>query len=84
MDTFAALALATEPPKDNLLDRKPQSRDESIVDKNMWRNILGQSIYQIAWLLVILCAGKDIFGLDYNGDTDFLTQKPTDPPSDYE
>lgn len=45
MDTFAALALATEPPKDNLLDRKPQSREESIVDKNMWRNILGQSIY---------------------------------------
>lgn len=41
MDTFAALALATEPPKDALLDRMPQSRKESIVDKNMWRNILG-------------------------------------------
>lgn len=39
MDTFAALALATEPPKDSLLDRAPQKRDEHIVDGAMWRNI---------------------------------------------
>lgn len=57
MDTFAALALATEPPKPSLLDRAPQSRSEHIVDKNMWRVIIGQSIYQVAWLLVILLAG---------------------------
>lgn len=41
MDTFAALALATEPPNNALLDRKPQARDESIVDRFMWRNVIG-------------------------------------------
>lgn len=45
MDTFAALALATEAPSDKLLDRQPQSRFEKIVDATMWRNIIGQSIY---------------------------------------
>ena len=32
MDTFAALALATEPPSDALLERKPSSRFDMIVD----------------------------------------------------
>jgi len=45
MDTFASLALSTEPPGEHLLKRKPYSRNESIVTANMWRNILGQSIY---------------------------------------
>ena len=45
MDTFAALALATEPPNDQLLNRKPQGKNESIVNRTMWRNIIGQSIY---------------------------------------
>jgi P-type Ca2+ transporter type 2C len=45
MDTFAALALATEPPTDALLERKPQGKNESIVSRTMWRNIIGQSIY---------------------------------------
>jgi hypothetical protein len=41
MDTFASLALATEPPTDELLNRKPYARDESIVTPNMWRNVFG-------------------------------------------
>jgi len=31
MDTFASLALATEPPTEVLLDRKPQGRKEHII-----------------------------------------------------
>jgi magnesium-transporting ATPase (P-type) len=41
MDTFAALALATEPPTAALLDEKPYSRNEKIVTAVMWRNIIG-------------------------------------------
>lgn len=41
MDTFAALALATEDPHIRLLDQKPYSRTESIITPVMWRNILG-------------------------------------------
>ena len=41
MDTFASLALSTEPPRDDLLDRKPYGRKDSIVTANMWRNVFG-------------------------------------------
>jgi Ca2+-transporting ATPase len=45
MDTFAALALATESPTDKQILRAPISRSEPIVDAVMWRDIFGQSIY---------------------------------------
>ena len=41
MDTLAALALATEPPHDNLLDQAPYGRSDIIVTPIMWRNIIG-------------------------------------------
>ena len=37
MDTFAALALATEPPSEALLKRKPHGRYDSIVTPTMWK-----------------------------------------------
>jgi magnesium-transporting ATPase (P-type) len=45
MDTFAALALATEPPNDGLMDRQPASKTQKIVNAVMWRNIFGQGLY---------------------------------------
>ena len=41
MDTFAALALATEPPAETILEEPPYSRTELIVTPVMWRNIVG-------------------------------------------
>ena len=41
MDTFAALALATEPLSIKLMDRPPYSKLDKIVDEVMWRNIFG-------------------------------------------
>jgi magnesium-transporting ATPase (P-type) len=41
MDTFAALALATEPPQDEILNRKPYNKKSSIITSSMWRNVLG-------------------------------------------
>jgi len=57
MDTFAALALATESPTDKQILRSPISRSEPIVDAVMWRDIFGQSIYQIFMILTILSFG---------------------------
>ena len=54
MDTFAALALATEPPTMALLEEKPYSRADSIVTPVMWRNIIGQVIYQIIIFMCLL------------------------------
>lgn len=71
MDTFAALALATEPPTDALLERQPVSKFEKIVDQTMWRNVIGHSIYQILVLLCILFFGQTLFDLEFESDTPF-------------
>ncbi|KAM7223988.1 plasma membrane calcium-transporting ATPase [Rhypophila decipiens] len=47
MDTLAALALATDPPHESVLDRKPERRGSSIISTTMWKMIFGQAIYQL-------------------------------------
>jgi Ca2+ transporting ATPase len=61
MDTLASLALATEPPTDELLLRQPYSRNESLITANMWKNIIAQGFMQIFILGVILFKGKYFF-----------------------
>ena len=41
MDTFAVIALATEPPHEELLKDKPYNRNEKIITAIMWRNVFG-------------------------------------------
>ena len=41
MDTMGALALATEPPRADILEQPPYKRTERIVTATMWRNIIG-------------------------------------------
>ena len=53
MDSLGSLALATEPPYEELLQREPTKRNESIINGRMWKHIVIQSICQII-LLVIL------------------------------
>eukprot|EP00002_Diphylleia_rotans_P008170 TRINITY_DN1790_c0_g3_i1.p1 TRINITY_DN1790_c0_g3~~TRINITY_DN1790_c0_g3_i1.p1 ORF type:complete len:1051 (-),score=276.69 TRINITY_DN1790_c0_g3_i1:502-3654(-) len=54
MDSFASLALATEPPTDELLNRKPYPRDQFIISARMATMILGSSLYQLVILFTIL------------------------------
>ncbi|KAG8047861.1 hypothetical protein GUJ93_ZPchr0008g12694 [Zizania palustris] len=63
MDTLGALALATEPPTDNLMKRQPVGRREPLVTNIMWRNLFVQAIYQIVVLLVFDFAGTSILRL---------------------
>ncbi|KAI3536111.1 calcium-translocating P-type ATPase [Colletotrichum costaricense] len=58
MDTLAALALATDPPQDSVLDRKPERRNASIITTTMWKMILGQAVYQLA-ITFMLFYGKE-------------------------
>jgi Ca2+ transporting ATPase len=41
MDTLASLALATEPPTEELLNRKPHNRYEYIISRKMVKHIVG-------------------------------------------
>jgi magnesium-transporting ATPase (P-type) len=63
MDTFAALALATEPPSDELLLRKPYRKTESLIDEDMKKTIVGAAIYQLLWLVLILFLGPALFDI---------------------
>lgn len=66
MDSFAALALATEPPGEKILDTPPYTRTEVIVTPVMWRNIVGQGLMQAAFLVIMLFAGQELLGFDYD------------------
>jgi P-type Ca2+ transporter type 2C len=53
MDTFAALALATDPPSAHVLDRKPETKSAPLISLEMWKMIIGQSIYQLVVILTL-------------------------------
>ncbi|KAJ1939587.1 plasma membrane calcium, partial [Linderina macrospora] len=65
MDTLAALALATEGPTDEVLERPPQQRNSALITFEMWRMIIGQAIFQVVINLLLLNYGHEIFHLPY-------------------
>ncbi|KAL4786150.1 hypothetical protein BJX76DRAFT_346433 [Aspergillus varians] len=69
MDTFAALALATDAPTDQILDRKPVPKSASLFTVTMWKMILGQAIYQLAITFMLYFAGDSIL-------SDYLSTDP--------
>ena len=64
MDTFAALALATDAPTDKILNRKPVPKSAPLITTNMWKMIIGQAIYQLVVTFVLYFAGATILGYD--------------------
>lgn len=63
MDSMGALALATEPPSPDLLLRKPYGRKAPLINRAMYRNIIGLSVFQLIVCLVLQFRGQDIFSL---------------------
>uniref|UniRef100_A0A673L007 Calcium-transporting ATPase n=1 Tax=Sinocyclocheilus rhinocerous TaxID=307959 RepID=A0A673L007_9TELE len=64
MDTLASLALATEPPTEALLLRKPYGRNKPLISRTMMKNILGHAVYQLIITFTLLFAGEKIFNID--------------------
>jgi Ca2+ transporting ATPase len=60
MDSLGSLALATEDPTEELLYREPYKRDELIVNKKMFKHIIGQSIVQLTVLIILLFAATQL------------------------
>ena len=58
MDTLASLALATELPSEELLNRRPYGRTKPLISRLMLQNIAGHAVYQLAVIFTILFAGK--------------------------
>ncbi|XP_069006368.1 LOW QUALITY PROTEIN: plasma membrane calcium-transporting ATPase 1-like [Embiotoca jacksoni] len=64
MDTLASLALATEPPTESLLLRKPYGRNKPLISRTMMKNILGHAVYQLTIIFTLLFAGETFFDID--------------------
>uniref|UniRef100_A0A665VYG1 Calcium-transporting ATPase n=1 Tax=Echeneis naucrates TaxID=173247 RepID=A0A665VYG1_ECHNA len=78
MDTFASLALATEPPTEALLLRKPYGRNKPLISRTMMKNILGQGVYQLVIIFSLLFAGEKLFDIDSGRNTPLHA-----PPSEH-
>jgi Ca2+-transporting ATPase len=70
MDTFAALALATDPATKASLDRKPDRKNAPLITVEMLKMILIQAAYQIIVCLVLHFAGHAILHMPYSTETD--------------
>ncbi|GLA32609.1 ATPase, Ca transporting, plasma membrane [Aspergillus niger] len=69
MDTFAALALATDPPSPYVLERKPDPKSAPLITLTMWKMIIGQAVYQLAVTLFLYFGGVSLFVDWDNGST---------------
>ena len=74
MDTFAALALATDPPTPSILDRPPEPKSAPLITITMWKMIIGQSIYQLTMTFLLYFGGTTI--LSYQSERE-QNQLPT-------
>nr|XP_053634797.1 plasma membrane calcium-transporting ATPase 2-like isoform X2 [Cherax quadricarinatus] len=78
MDTLASLALATEAPTPDLLQRKPYGRTKPLISRTMMKNILGQAVYMIMVIFVLLFYGDKLLDIDSGRYADIR-----DPPSQH-
>ncbi|KAM4583214.1 plasma membrane calcium-transporting ATPase 2-like isoform 4-T4 [Fundulus diaphanus] len=77
MDTLASLALATEPPSESLLLRRPYGRNKPLISRTMMKNILGHAVFQLTIIFTLLFAGEKFFDID-NGRNAPLHSPPSE------
>jgi len=65
MDSFASLALATEQPTPDLLERKPYGRTKPLLSRSMLRFIFGHGFYQLVVMLILCFYGHTLFDIEY-------------------
>lgn len=77
MDSLAALALATELPSNELLNRAPYGRKKPIISRTMMKNILGHALYQLVITFVLVFYGDKLFGIDPGTEDGTLSAAPS-------
>jgi len=80
MDSLASLALATETPKPELLQRPPYRKKEYIISQRMVKHILGQAIFQSIVILTVLFGGSSFIKEEFCGDYKIGSTLYTDLP----
>jgi magnesium-transporting ATPase (P-type) len=78
MDTFAAFALATEPPLDSILAGPPYKHDENVLTSAIWRQILGVSLWNTVLMTLMIVFGPWMWELPYAYSTSVNDTPETD------
>lgn len=85
MDVFAALALSTEPPLQNVIKGKAMNSDDSLMSKAVWRQIIGVATWDTIIMLILMIFGQTMGNLDYEfyaptgrGEPNALGASPTE------
>lgn len=72
MDTFAALALATEPANPTVLEREPERKTAPLISPTGWKMIIGQAIYQLVIIMILYFKGNEMLGYTQPEDMERL------------
>ncbi|TVY28219.1 Calcium-transporting ATPase [Lachnellula hyalina] len=70
MDTMAALALATDPPTESILDRKPDPKSAPLITITMWKMIIGEALYQLAITFLLYFGSEKILSYSSKRELD--------------
>jgi P-type Ca2+ transporter type 2C len=74
MDTFAALALASETPHPSIIRTPPVKKGDLIMTKVMWRQIYGITLYNVIVMVTLILFGKYLWGLDFSKNDEFYIE----------
>lgn len=66
-DSMAALALASDPPTEEILNRKPAKRTAPLISIIMWKMIIGQAIFQLIVTFVLYYVGPSWLNIPSDG-----------------
>jgi Ca2+-transporting ATPase len=77
MDTFAAIALCSEPPRPGLLRVPPKRRDENILTRGMVTNILTVAVFFVVVMLGLLLGMREYGWFAHPGDGTFSRASET-------
>ena len=81
MDTFAALALATEPPDPSVMKRPPRKPGDFIISKAMAWNMVGMATLFVVLLTTLLFWFKSQGSFDYEAAQHILRSPDSSPES---
>ena len=81
MDTFAAFALATEPPLPSVIKGKP--RGGALMSGAVWRQIIGISVFNLIVMAVVICGGTLLY-YEWDKDGEVWTMQYTLEPCEGE
>mgnify|MGYP002630932724 CR=1 FL=1 len=80
MDTFAALALSTEPPLRSIIQSRPNEGGAKILAPHVWRQILGISILNMVVMTILIFFGGLIADLKFDNEDALAASQGGVPP----